>query len=152
MLRRPAKPNLCFDDGGGQENFFLWDCNIDNPNQQFEILSRGALLGIGPMDPPPFEIEQGPWNFDGDGYILPPGPIQIDQVPQPSNPDNVTPGETTGSNAWEQAPAGDFGPGRQRATSGCPGSPEGRHATGNVRRRRLEPVGAVQQHDRSRQL
>ncbi|KAF1775053.1 Ricin B, lectin domain [Phytophthora cactorum] len=113
MLHRPAKPDLCFDDGSGQENFFLWYCNIDNPNQQFEILSRGAMLGIDAMPPPPFEVEEGPWNFDGDGYVLPPGPIQIDQVPQPLNPEDVTSGETTGSTTdlgWEQAPAGDIGP------------------------------------------
>jgi hypothetical protein len=42
MFRNPNKNNLCIDDGGGmnrgETTFHLWDCDMDNPNQHFEII------------------------------------------------------------------------------------------------------------------
>ncbi|KAG7391891.1 glycoside hydrolase 3 protein [Phytophthora pseudosyringae] len=127
MLHNPAKPGLCFDDGGGQSTFILWYCNIDNPNQQFEILSRGELLGVGPMPPPPLVIEPGPWDtFDGADYFFPPGPVEIDQEPvevgknSANYQDRVVVAPPEGiveappipdiRLGWEEAPAGSFGP------------------------------------------
>ncbi|POM60098.1 hypothetical protein PHPALM_31083 [Phytophthora palmivora] len=101
MLHSPAKPGLCFgDDGGMMNNFLLWDCNIDSPNQQFEILSRpwGTFYGNDQLLPPgPIEIDQ-PQPIDGGGMVVPPPDIAIDEPVRYGTDQH-----------WEGAPAGSFG-------------------------------------------
>ncbi|KAK1945280.1 hypothetical protein P3T76_003813 [Phytophthora citrophthora] len=47
MLRNPAKPNLCFDDGGGMDpgatQFMMWNCETNSTSQHFEIVSPESM-------------------------------------------------------------------------------------------------------------
>ncbi|KAL4115768.1 hypothetical protein PRIC2_012774 [Phytophthora ramorum] len=126
MLHNPAKPGLCFDDGNAVGNFILWYCSPDRSNQQFEVVPQWVLLGGRPdVAPPPLPlIQAGPWGtIDGGDILLPPGPSEIDQVPQPIGKDTginpalgLTGGptetavETPTESGREEAPAGNFGP------------------------------------------
>jgi len=114
LMHNPAKPGMCMDSEGFERvrdasKFTLWDCYSESNTQQFEILSRGAMLGGPdmPAPPSPVMIEDGGWGGwawidEGFDYMEP--PITYDDVLEPPGVDGQAPGIEEGGGLYVAPP------------------------------------------------